>query len=449
MTAARFPDAVARPTARLLDWIDRHAGWCSLGGLGILALLSWYVEWHVPHSSWLFSSQYAQPFKDLTYRIDNVRSVEHLGILYYKDINKLQYFVYPPAALWMFWPLTWVSLALGEFLWTLTSLLALALLIAAAARNACHWRWAKCWAVSLLVATPLSAIVLVPVDVHLALGQVGLYLAALATVDILCIRTKRFRGVLTGITAALKIYPIVYFFIFFAKREWRALGNAIGSLLAVTGVAWAVFPRYTATFFVHRLLSGGELRHYWHNAHWISSSSSLYTFFFRQPFNGASHAWERDAGLLCCVVVIALGLFATWRQLREGREVAALLCIALASTIGSPVAWDHYFFWIVLAPFVLVERERLPGWRSAALVCYGIASLVPLRLGRNEDLSHRAYDLTFLVIFTARNAFIVVSLFWLVVAAIPAARLYRSRSDATTSSDQARSGPLSASGVRP
>jgi alpha-1,2-mannosyltransferase len=432
---------------RLVAAIDRRAVACCVAGVAILVLLTWFITWHVPTSSWLFSSQYTEGFKDLVYRIRDVHDAQH-GITLYSKHNHLEYFVYPPAAIWIFWPLTWVGTFAGEFLWTLTSLLALVVLIAATARFACKWRWAKALAVSLLVATPLSALLLVPVDVHLALGQVGLYLAAAATLDILCVR-NRARGVLTGITAALKLYPIIYFAIFALRREWRALGNAVGALVATTAVAWVVLPSDSATYFFHRLLTGWELRHYWHNAHWISSSSSIYTFFFRQPFSGTPP--ERSIGFALCLVVLCLGVLAAWRQLKEGREVGALLCVALASTIGSPVAWDHYFFWIVLAPFAVVERWRVPTWRAIALGCFGIASLVPLRLARNENLSHRAYDWIFVVIFTARNAFIVVSLLWIVAALIPEDWLYGRWPKATTIwSVQSRTGAEPAtSGVRP
>jgi alpha-1,2-mannosyltransferase len=444
--ARRAAAASRRWLERLLAWIDHHALVCGLAGLGVLALLSWYVAWHVPNSSWLFTSHYAVGFKDLIYRVINVDSSRRGGVLYSSHIAIRQYFVYPPAALWLFWPLTWVSPALvvpktnlfaGELLWTLASLLALAWMIASAARKACSWRWAKAWAVSLLVATPLSALVLQPVGVHLALGQVGLFLAAAATFDILCVRDPRGRGLLTGVTAALKIYPIVYFVLFALRREWRALGNAVGAMVATTALAWVVFPSYSVTYFFHRLLGGSELRHYWHNAQWISSSSSLYTLLFRQPFSGT--APERTVGLALCVAVIALGVYGAWRQLREGREVGALLCVALASTIGSPVAWDHYFFWVVLVPFVLVEAAPLPWWRTGSLALFGLACLVPLRLARNEDLSHTAYDWAFAVIFMARNALAAVSLLWLVVASIPWPRAREAQSSAaSTASHQAR-----------
>ncbi|MGP8243590.1 MAG: glycosyltransferase family 87 protein, partial [Bryobacteraceae bacterium] len=231
--------AIASPRwlARLLEAIDRRALVCGITGLAIIVLLTWYITWHVPTSSWLFSSQYTQGFKDLVYRIIDVRKVQH-GLTMYSQRDHLEYFVYPPAAIWLFWPLTWVSAFTGEFLWTLTSILSLSLLVAAAARYACKWRWAKAWAVSLLVATPLSVLTLVPVGVHLALGQVGLYLAAHATLGILCGRATRARGVLTGITAALKLYPIIYFAIFALRREWRALTNAVGAMVATTALAW-------------------------------------------------------------------------------------------------------------------------------------------------------------------------------------------------------------------
>lgn len=436
-TARSAPVRAKRRGHRALEAIDSHALVSILTGLCVLGLLSWYVAWHVPTSNWLFTSNYAIGFKDLTYRTQNVESVRHLGVLYYANIAQLQYFVYPPAALWIFWPLTWVGLFTGEVLWTLASLLALAWLIASAARFACAWRWQKAWAVSLLVATPLSALVLQPVGVHLALGQVGLFLAAAATFDILCVR-NRCRGFLTGVTAALKLYPIVYFAIFALRREWRALGNAVAGLVVTTAVAWIVFPSYSVTYFFHRLLGGNELRHYWGNAHWLSSSSSIYTFFFRQPFTGSLP--ERDAGLALCVVVLAFGVYAAWRQLLEGREAGALLCVALASTIGSPVAWDHYFFWVVLVPFVLVERGRLEWYRTTALSLFLLACLVPFRLARNESLSHRGYGGTFVVIFISRNALIAVSLLWLVAAAIPAARDRAAQSSAArTESHQLRS----------
>ena len=422
---------------RLVGAIDRHALSSSIGGVAILALLSWYVVWHVPGSTWLFTSHYAIGFKDLIYRVRDIQRVAHGGPLYYAAINHLQYFVYPPAAAWLFWPLSWVSVFTGELLWTFASLVALAAMIASAARYACRWRWPKAWAVSLLVAAPVSTLVLQPVGVHLALGQVGLFLAAAATYDILCVRTRA-RGLLVGVTAALKIYPIIYFALFALRREWRALATATAGLVGTTALAWIVLPSDSDTFFLHRLLSGGELRHYWHNAHWISSSSSLYTVFFRQPFNGVPI--ERDIGFALCVAVIGLGIYAAWRQLGEGREVAAFLSIALASTIGSPVSWDHYFIWVVLVPFVLVERRWIPWWRAASLWLLVVTCLVPLRLARNEDLSHRAYDVVFVIIFMGRNALTAVSLIWLVAAALPEGRTSSAqRSASTISSAQARS----------
>jgi hypothetical protein len=440
--------ASMRALHRVVDAVGRRPVVSSVCGLAILALLSWYTAWHVPSSSWLFTSHYAVGFKDLIYRVADIRRVQGGGPLYSPN-DHLQYFVYPPAAAWLFWPLTWVvhapTLQLllygkGEFradlLWTFASLLALAAMLASLGRHTCGWRWPKAWAVSLLVGAPLATLVLQPVGVHLALGQVGLFLAAAATFDILCVR-NRARGFLTGVTAALKLYPIVYFVLFAMRREWRALANAVGGLVATTALAWIVFPSDSATFFFHRLISGRELRHYWQNAHWISSSSSLYTMFFRQPFTGS--AIERNIGFVLCVAVIALGVYAAWRQMAEGREVAAFLCVALASTIGSPVAWDHYFIWVVFVPFVLVERGPLPWFRVVSLWLFVITCLVPLRMARNEDLSHKAYDWIFGVIFVARNALTAVSLLWLIVACIPArVPAVPQESAASTESHQAR-----------
>jgi len=435
--ARRLARAGARAVHSTTAAIDRHTVASSVAGLAILALSSWYVTWHVPTSSWLFTSHYAVGFKDLVYRIYDIERVQHGGTLY-SARDHLQYFVYPPAAAWLFWPLTWSTVFVGELWWTFLSLLCLAAMIASTGHFACAWRWPKAWAIALVLGAPLSMLVLQPVGVHLALGQVGLFLAAAATYDLLCVR-GRARGLLVGVTAALKIYPIVYFAIFVLRREWRALANACAGLVATTALAWIAFPSDSATFFLHRLLSGRELRHYWHNAHWISSSSSVYTMFFRQPFTGS--AIERSIGFALCVAVIGLGVAAAWRQTVEGREVGAFLCVALASTIGSPVSWDHYFIWVVLVPFVLVERGTLPWYRTASLGLFSLTCLVPLRLARNEDLSHKAYDWIFVVIFTARNAFAAVSLLWLLAALVPGRERFTPTqgSDATSSPTHAAS----------
>ena len=118
-----------------------------------------------------------------------------------------------------------------------------------------------------------------------------------------------------------------------------------------------------------------------------------------------------------------------------------MLCLALGSTVGSPVAWDHYFFWVVLVPFALVERGPVPWPRAASMWLLVVACLVPFRLARNESLSHRGYDGTFVVIFISRNALIAVSLLWLVVAAIAWRREGVQPRAVTSSSLQSRSTP--------
>ena len=99
---ARATDASLDALHRGLGWVGRHALGCSIAGAGVLALIAWYAAWHVPSSGWLFLSHYAVGFKDLVYRVQNVRNVQVGRTLYYAQLGTLQYFVYPPAALWLF-----------------------------------------------------------------------------------------------------------------------------------------------------------------------------------------------------------------------------------------------------------------------------------------------------------------------------------------------------------
>ena len=399
---------------------------CAIAGARVLALLSWYVAWHVPTSDVALREPLRRrvqgpPLPDQT----TSTSVQHGGVLYSPQIDHAPVLRLPARR-----ALAVLAAHLGRDVHRRAALDAR---VAARARLddrvgrprcACRWRWPKAWAVSLLVATPLSRA-----------RAAARRRAPRARPGRALPRGRRRRSTSSACATAR------------ARRAHRASPRrssstrsstsrssrcaASGARSATPSAAHAS-PRprspgsssrpYSATYFFHRLLGGGELRHYWHNAHWISSSSSLYTLFFRQPFTGTPP--ERAIGLRAVRRGRSrLGVYAAWRQLREGREVGALLCVALASTIGSPVAWDHYFIWVVLVPFVLVERGR------AAVVadrrrsgCFGLTCLVPLRLARNENLSHTAYDWIFVVIFTARNALTASSLLWLVVASIPWSR---------------------------
>ena len=60
---------------------------------------------------------------------------------------------------------------------------------------------------------------------------------------------------------------------------------------------------------------------------------------------------------------MALGLVAAKRQIDSDNDVAALVSIAFASLLSSPISWTHHWIWVVPALMVFVQARR----RVAAL----------------------------------------------------------------------------------
>ena len=374
-----------------------------VAGVVSMALMSWYATAVVPDGNWFFTGHYACHFCDIDSRIRDVLTVKNGGVLY-TSIDHREYFTYPTAALFLFWPLIWFSHFWAVTGWNFLTLLCYAGLVALGWR---HVRGTLTWrtlGVSMM-ATTLGVMIFPTMALCLAMGQTASMLAIMVALDYLAIR-GRGRGVLTGIAAAIKLYPALVVLVWLYRRQWREAFTAIGSAVATTLLAWIIWPRHSWDFF-HRMLSGREVSHFHAKIHWRSTSSSPYSFFFRPPFNGS--AWESTLGML---TLIAVALFSVWlaaRLWKRGYPLSSLVVVVMGSTLSAPVVWDHYFVWVLLLPLVALEV----GFKSPA----GLAALwstillmVPWGLARDENFSDIGFTPTTVFIFFVRNALLFGSL---------------------------------------
>lgn len=370
----------------------------AIAGVAAIIGASFLIRWYVPDHHWLFSGNYAIGFEDLLSRTRDIFRIHHHSNVYSVH-NHHQYFTYPPAALFLFWPLSWFSFHADALWWTLLCLVAAAGSIAVVWRAVAPVRgWAlvagSSWgALASLVAFPV-------VSIGYALGQVGQFIMVALALDYLALR-GRARGVLTGVVAAIKIYPAVFILGWVWRREWRSAATAVGTGAVVSGIAWAVFPTFTRTFVVRQLFSGRELTHFLTNAHWRAFSSSPYTIFFRWPFHGGG--WASPVGWLASGAVVALGIWASVRLWRAALPAASFVALMGACVLAGPVTWDHYYTFAPLLVFVAWEaRHRRPLLWAAlvALVVYAI----PWQVARNQSFSVHGLSAHQLLIFVARNA---------------------------------------------
>jgi alpha-1,2-mannosyltransferase len=386
----RVPDPRRLPRAWLI------AG-TALGAVLVVAL-AYYARWWVPRSNWLFSGHYALGFQDLKTRFRDIHRVMR-GINPYSKFDHHQYFTYPPPALIFFWPLTWVKLRTATLLWTLLSELSLALAIAVCWRR---WRRDDPWLVAAgsLIYAVVAIAIFPPLSIHIALGQLGLFLMAALVVDYLVVPAPA-KGVLTGVAAAIKIYPIVFIVAWALRREWRAVITSLASGLATSLVALAIWPSLTSAFVHRQLLSGREIGHFLRNPHYLASSSSPFTILFRWPFHGGTAA--HVLGWVLSLAAVALMLWAGHRLWRAQRPVGSFVMVMAASVLAGPVTWDHYYTFAPLLVFVALQcRDRRAIWVTA-LVAMAVYA-VPWQISRNDSLSVDSWSLRALQVFISRNA---------------------------------------------
>lgn len=378
------------------------------GGVGRLRSLTPRVAWVVAGAgvvavvvmafvgAHLFTEEIGQS-RDLLGRVANLRDLRHTGNIYLPFYN--QAFTYPPGAIFLFWPILWIPSSALVFSWALVSLGALAGSFA----SVFHFLWrrprtitiaAACWS------TAISSVVFPPIRECLGWGQTSTILLCLVAVDCLILRGWS-KGVLVGLAAAFKIYPVVFILVWLWRRQWRAGLTALATAVTVTAVACVVWPRSAHTYFSSVIFGGGEVAKFGARAA-TSGSSNLITLISGPPFFYHSPP-STIIVVLCLSVTLAVVLLAARKVWRRGYEYSAFILVLIGSATCTPVAWDHYF---TFAPLLALIGFEI-GW-DKILARVGLASsivlIVPWYLWRSPL---HWYWTTPVVYFLSRNAILL------------------------------------------
>ena len=248
-------------------------------------------------------------------------------------------FTYPPVSAVLFGVLAVLPFAVAAMLLTVAGLVALS--------------------VTTVLAVPLSpesarvvgtlavvgGLALEPVRTTLMFGQVNLVLMGLVAVDCLTVRPRYPRGVLVGLAAAVKLTPLVFVLFFVARRQFRPAVTTVVTFAAVSGAGMLFAP--------------SDSVRYWWTTIFDPDRIGGAAFVTNQSLRGALVRLDvPEAWLPLVVVVLALA----WLGARRASDpVMALLVVAAAGLLVSPVSWSHHWVWIApaLAYFaVQVYRNR-------------------------------------------------------------------------------------------
>lgn len=261
-------------------------------------------------------------------------------------------FTYPPVSAILFTTVALVPLVVAIALVTAVSVAALAGAAAIIVRRP---------RVAVLAAVA-GGLLFEPVRLTLSFGQVNLLLMVLVVADCLPVRTRWPRGLLIGVAAAVKLTPAAFVLFFVAHRQWRPLAVAVAGFAVVTAIAWAVSPADTPAYLSTVIGDPGRL-----GGLTYTGNQSLNGFWHRL---GLAEALTTVLWLGSSLVAVALA----WRAVRSSRaagdDLGALVAVAAAGLLVSPVSWSHHWVWAAVAAIWLVPRLR--GWHWPGRVAAGV-----------------------------------------------------------------------------
>jgi alpha-1,2-mannosyltransferase len=255
-------------------------------------------------------------------------------------------FTYPPLAAVLFSGLGLLPVRAANSLVTVVSFLCLSVVCLLVTRQLTR-RPNVVWTVT--AALPVAAIALEPVRSTFLFGQINLVLMALVVVDCFAVTDRRWRGALVGLAAAIKLTPLVFVLYFLVRGDRRAALTSVASFAGLAGAGFVLAPRDSAEYWFHAVLDPSRV--------------GGLAYLANQSMRGVLHRFNpgQPAETLLWVVLSAIVLlFAVVAARRTRHDVVALVAIATAGLLVSPVSWSHHWVWCVPAFLALglLRRNR-------------------------------------------------------------------------------------------
>ena len=237
-------------------------------------------------------------------------------------------------------------------------------------------------------------------------GQFDMIVLALLAAAILCATRDRSvaAGVLVGLAALAKVTPCVLLGVFLIRRDFKALGAGLLTIVLLLGASYPVIGAEGFALWYGLLTEKlGEV------VHIISPENmSLHGFVYRalidhQSFLGPSVPWinlgPAAAKSVAIALVGAIGFATVAWMIRHRRALSTAECLAAFAPVillVSPITWMHHCVLLLLPIAVIVARIakiRRPsmldlGWIVAILLCLTMWPVQRFQLELPAWLSH-------------------------------------------------------------
>ncbi len=256
-------------------------------------------------------------------------------------------FTYPPFAAIVFGAFSWLSFSAWQLGLEVLGVILLPVIALLALRIAGHRGWRAA-----ALALGLSAVTLwmEPVYWTLYYGQINLVLLALVLLDFSLPDSCRWKGIATGIAAAIKLTPLVFIPYLLASGRVRAGITSLLTFAATVLLGFVVLPTASAQFWTSRSAqgAGGTQKMVDQSLNGVIQRA----FHLNPP---ANTVW-----LVTAVVVGAAGVIVAAYASRRGLELLGVVLCGATGLLVSPVSWTHHWVWCVPALALLAVGHARP-----------------------------------------------------------------------------------------
>jgi len=283
-------------------------------------------------------------------------------------------FVYPPYALYLFYPFTLLELAASQIAWLAVRLVALVLLLIG---------WVRLFRdlVPLRLLLPFTLFAFSGAVIYdINAGNIGIIEACLLVWAIYWLDRDRPAAfvALVVVAAAMKMMPLIFLLVpFFVRPFGQAMRIAIGAGVAVIAL-WALAYVAAPDLFLQWLLSAKQVD-------WMSRSFYAYAVQLQILLDRSfDPALARRIGLAIHMIIAAAIVATTWLALRDRREKPDALVYAvvmLALLLCWPRLW-RYSFVNAIAPILVIAVLDCRNGKWGILRAVGMTGLVLLVQGR-------------------------------------------------------------------
>ncbi|GHJ47353.1 hypothetical protein Cs7R123_46950 [Catellatospora sp. TT07R-123] len=279
---------------------------------------------------------------DLHVYVGAVRQVQSGRPLYEYAADNGDPFTYPPFAALVLWPVGWLSESVTRVLWLVAVVVAVVVIAVALAA-----RWDRADRRQLFAGV-LACVLIVsaPVQSDLRFGQISIFVVVLTLLDALEITPARWRGVLVGLAAAIKLTPLLFVVFFLLAGRRRDALRAAAAFAGCAVVAAVALPADSLRFWTTSLFSTSRVGD-------MASlgNQSLHAILGRA---GIGPEYRPVVWLVLVAVICALALWRARGLATEGRRAHAAVLVGCATIAACPVSWTHHQVWTVLAGMLLV-----------------------------------------------------------------------------------------------